>query len=135
MIPPHWLIVLTLVAEAAGINPAKADIHMARVYTVIVNRAGTTEEEQLALEVLRPYQFSCWRNAALMERTKKDKKSIALASAIVKNSIIRPEVGQARHYLTHRLYHSTKKPLWARKGHVVLDEGVKGHVFLEGVDD
>ena len=128
---PLWLIVLTLVAESASLGK----VGMERVYTVIVNRAGTTEEEKLAQEILKPYQFSCWRNDALMRRAKNDQKSIVIALEIVHNRSVRPEVGQARHYLTHLLWKGKKAPLWARKGHLVFDEGTKGHVFLEGVDE
>jgi len=130
MMSPLWLIVLTLVAESASLGEAG----MARVYTVIVNRAGTTKEEALAQEILKPYQFSCWKNIALMHRAKNDLKSIAIAQKIVRNRVISPEVGQARHYLTSALYRGKKAPLWARKGHLVFDGGPRGHIFLEGVD-
>ena len=132
---PQLIIALTLVAEAGGIDDPEA---MSRVLTVIGNRAeysnkGTSTYETLAVECLRPNQFSCWNDPKLIERAKKHPK-LGLALAMLKYPGSRnKQVGKARHYLSHKLYFSKKCPKWAKTGRITYDEGPKGHVFLEGV--
>ena len=137
MIPhlsPLIIICITIVAEALSLGIAGQE----RVYTVIRNRAmntyGNIEIESLAKTTQKPNQFSCWLDEELILRTMKKSWYLTDTLEIIEKDNLRCEVGQAKHYLTKRLFCSKDRPSWSNYGTVRFWEP-KGHVFLEGVDE
>lgn len=133
---PILILAMTLVMEASTVP------QMERVYTVVSNRAYHAERtrsvDAMVRQVIKPGQFSCWNesNQERIERAKRETYALTIALRLIEREPIRPEVGQARWYLSHRLYYSNQCPKWAlgRRVKVEYDEGSDGHVYLSGVD-
>ena len=123
---------LTVFGEARG-EPRNGQFAVAQV---IRNRA-LANNIYPAVECLRPYQFSCWNksdpNYPLLQsvlRCERDIPSIyyKIADDVLNGRVLLDEVGDARYYMTKRLYYSIKRPSWANKLKVVAEIG--NHVFL-----
>jgi len=123
---------LTVFGEARG-EPQKGQFAIAQV---IRNRV-LANNTYPAIECLRPYQFSCWNkndpNYSLLNSVLKGERDIPsiyykIADDVLNGRVLLDEVGDARYYMTKRLYYSIKRPSWAKKLKVVAEIG--NHVFL-----
>ena len=132
---PIIILAMTLVMESNTIPG------MERVYTVLSNRAYHAERlrtvEALVRQAIKPYQFSCWKesNRETIERVKRESMYLTVALKLIERDPVRIEVGQARWYKTHQLFCDPNRPSWLRYGNITYDEGIGGHIFLEGVDE
>ena len=123
---------LTVFGEARG-EPRKGQFAVAQV---IRNRA-LANNTYPAVECLRPYQFSCWNkndpNYPILQAVLRGVRDIPsifyrIADDVLNVRVLLDEIGDARYYMTKRLYYSDKRPSWANKLKVVAEIG--NHVFL-----